>query len=337
MTRFRALALALICALLLCAGEALCEAPGEDAPALYTATMSKASTIYGAMNDAKTALGRVSARSRVEVLFVEPTWALVRNSEFTGYVRRSTIENVKPVNEKYTPPYGVEVNRYIARVKDSATVYSAPGDAGDALITLSGGARLSLIDVTNGYARVVFKRQYGYVSTNALCELEMVHSAEEAPGGYCVAAFTSFYSLAENDANIGRMKNIDRACEKLEQNPLSAGETLDFNNQIGPYRASNGYYPAPVLIEGETRLGYGGGTCQVSSTLYNVILQLPRFAVLQRRAHGPSGAKYLPHGVDAAVGSQTLNLRIQNNHAYPIRFEASAQDGALFIAVYQAR
>lgn len=82
--------------------------------------------------------------------------------------------------------------------------------------------------------------------------------------------------------------------------------------------------------------GYGGGTCQVSSTLYNALLQLPKVEILQRRPHGPDGARYLPHGVDAAVGNNSLNLRFRNNYDFPIRIEGhSSSDGALLMLVYK--
>ncbi|MCR4885760.1 MAG: VanW family protein [Clostridiales bacterium] len=113
------------------------------------------------------------------------------------------------------------------------------------------------------------------------------------------------------------------------------GGRLDFNADIGPYRASEGYMPAGVLVEGELQQGYGGGTCQVSSTLYNVVLQLPGLTVLQRRAHGDNGASYLPIGVDAAVGNSTLNFRFRNDYDFPIRIDGYSQDGALTIAIYR--
>jgi vancomycin resistance protein YoaR len=94
--------------------------------------------------------------------------------------------------------------------------------------------------------------------------------------------------------------------------------------------------PAGVLVDGELQQGYGGGTCQVSSTLYNVVLQLPGLTVLQRRAHGDNGASYLPIGVDAAVGNSQLNFRFRNDYPFPLRIDASSQDGALTIAIYRA-
>ena len=59
--------------------------------------------------------------------------------------------------------------------------------------------------------------------------------------------------------------------------------------------------------------------------------------VTMRRAHGPGCASYLPHGVDAAVGNKTQNFKFRNDYPFPIRIDASSQDGALYISVYKAR
>ena len=91
-----------------------------------------------------------------------------------------------------------------------------------------------------------------------------------------------------------------------------------------------------MLVNGKTQPGYGGGTCQVSSTMYNCLMQLPGITILQRRPHGPSGAKYLPHGVDAAVGNSHLNFRFRNDYSFSIRVEGhSSSDGALLILAYR--
>jgi len=57
--------------------------------------------------------------------------------------------------------------------------------------------------------------------------------------------------------------------------------------------------------------------------------------VLQRRPHGQSGAKYLPIGMDAAVGNDNLNLRWRNDYDFPIRLEAVCQDGALTMTMWK--
>ena len=141
--------------------------------------------------------------------------------------------------------------------------------------------------------------------------------------------------MVQTDINRSRIINIRVACDRLTR-VMQPGESLNFNTQVGPYRPQYGYQKAWVLINGESVPGYGGGTCQVSSTLYNALLQLPGVEILQRRPHGPAGAKYLPHGVDAAVGSDNLNLRFRNNYDFPIRVEGhTSDDGALLMLVYK--
>jgi vancomycin resistance protein YoaR len=122
-------------------------------------------------------------------------------------------------------------------------------------------------------------------------------------------------------------------CCKFISHVIQPGETMNFNNEVSPFNAANGYRQAPLLKDGETKMGYGGGSCQISSTLYNVILQLPGLNVLERHPHGASGAAYLPHGVDASSGD--LNFRFSNGYDFPIRIEASCHDLCLFIAIYR--
>ena len=79
--------------------------------------------------------------------------------------------------------------------------------------------------------------------------------------------------MAQTETNLNRIVNIRVACQRLTR-VLKPGKSLNFNNHVGPFSKENGYQPAPVLINGTTKPGYGGGTCQVSSTLYNVLMPL---------------------------------------------------------------
>ncbi|MDD3109161.1 MAG: VanW family protein, partial [Eubacteriales bacterium] len=76
-----------------------------------------------------------------------------------------------------------------------------------------------------------------------------------------------------------------------------------------------------------------GGSCQVSSTLYNAVLQLTGLTVLRRAPHGANGIAYLPHGVDASSGG--LNFVFRNDYPFPVRIYAHVQDGSLFVAFYK--
>ena len=141
----------------------------------------------------------------------------------------------------------------------------------------------------------------------------------------------------------GELGEVGKAAEGVSTDYTKVEDAARFVEETGvcalavAVGTAHGHYKqAPVLINGVAKPGYGGGTCQVSSTLYNALLQLPGIEILQRRPHGPGGAKYLPHGVDAAVGNENLNLRFRNDYDFPIRVEGhSSGDGALLMVIYR--
>lgn len=308
-------------------------------PALYTGQVRSDVKVYAQPDAASAGLGYVSKNKQVEILEVEPDWLKIRsNGTLEGYIRRHTMidTSVKAVNPKATPQYSTMVCDWLAWVSEEAPVLAEPSGSAEVLITMKEGARLALIDIQDGWGRMIYHRQYAYINTNHLREILPVNKAESAGSEAPVAAYTSFYKITTDDSNLNRMVNLQVACSRFELYTLAKGDILDFNRHIGPYSRKVGYLPANALVRGETVQSYGGGTCQVSSTLYNTVLQMPGIAILKRRAHGPSAASYLPHGADAAVGSITQNFIIQNHYAFPIRIDGSVQDGALTIAIYRA-
>ncbi|MBR5345187.1 MAG: VanW family protein [Clostridia bacterium] len=282
-------------------------------------------------------LTRVSGDQRAEVLFVGANWCIVRYKKTLGYIKREKLTNVTPVDPVNTPPYGVQKSTYICETASECHVRKSMSDEDDCWVVLNPGTMLSIWRIQDGWAVVPYWRTYGYIRMEELTDLIPV-SPTDTPirDDTPIAAYTSYYSMSTAETNLNRLVNIDVACQRLTR-VMQPGERFDFNRMVGPYNASTGYKQAPVLSGGTTGLGYGGGTCQVSSTLYNALMQCPGVTILYRRPHGPSGAKYLPHGVDAAVGNSSLNLRFRNDYDFPIRIEGhTSYDGALLMVVYRA-
>ncbi len=315
-------------------------------PAIYTCKITKANTAiysekvadpYSAEAKSKVVIRASSYGSRkAELLYVGSTWCIIRYNKKIGYIKRDKIEQVEPVDPVNTPPYGTQKSTYICRTADVCHVRKSMSDEDACWVVLNPGTMLSIWRIKDGWAVVPYWRTYGYIRMEELTDLIPV-SPTDTPirADTPIAAYTSFYSMSDSDINMNRLVNIDVACQRLTR-VLEPGESFDFNRMVGPYRKSNGYKKAIVLINGVSTPGYGGGTCQVSSTLYNAVLQCPGISVLYRRPHGPSGAKYLPHGVDAAVGSPSLNLRFRNDYDFPIRIEGhTSYDGALLMVIYR--
>lgn len=305
--------------------------------ALYTAWLIAGRAVFTERDIKSSKVLRTGAvGTSVEVLYVGSAWCIVRNKKGIGYAKRDYLTRVKPLDPVNTPPYGVQKSTYIATTAGTCPVRKSMSEEDESWVVLNKGTLLSVWRVQDGWAIVPYWRTYGYINMNDLTDLIPVSPtdepiSEETP----IAAYTSYYNMAQTETNLGRITNIRVACERLTR-VMKPNASLDFNADVGPYSPKLGYQPAPVLVNGTTQKGYGGGTCQVSSTLYNALLQLPGVKVVQRRPHGPSGAKYLPHGVDAAVGNSSLNLVFRNAYSFPIRVEGhSSDDGALCMVIYR--
>ncbi len=311
-------------------------ATADDQPVLYRAVTVGESRMLTEPGSWGETVMYVKKGRHVDILEVLPNFVYIRTEHRLGYLYRSRVMNVRAVDPVNTPPFGVIVYGYMAKADGDAFVLAAPDNGAEVLATLHNGARLAIIGFENGWGKVIYKRQYGYINPASLRDMMTVKSApDENSFRAPLAVYTTYYKTTDSDTNIGRMQNIQLACEKLSAITLQPGQKLDFNRDIGPYNEENGYHIAPILADGKLRLNYGGGTCQVSSTLYNVLLQLPGITVIKRRAHGANGASYLPHGVDAAVGNSALNLIYRNDYDFPIRVDASSQDGALYISMWR--
>ena len=88
------------------------------------------------------------------------------------------------------------------------------------------------------------------------------------------------------DADDERQNNMTIACNTLNGTIVKSGETFSFCDTLGRARPEDGYQKAEVFeSDGDIIHEYGGGKCQISSTLYNAVLAVPTLVVLERHSH----------------------------------------------------
>ncbi len=309
----------------------------KKSPALYTCTLKASTSAYDVRSIYVDRLFRVGGNVRADVLYLDPLWAIVRYNGKIGYVKRHRLLDVTPVDKDTTPPYGVQKHQYVAVTKTDAYVRASMSfDEPANWALLKPGTTLSIWKFEGEWAIVNYWRTYGYIHISELTDLRTVSPTDEPLSDDTpIAAYTSYYAVNSSQTIQNRMHNIDQGIQYMSI-VLQPGQVADANDLMGPYSFENGYLEAGALSDGGTILSPGGGTCQVSSTLYNVLLQLPGVRILYRRAHGDNGAPYLPMGVDAAVGNKDLNLRFRNEYDFPIRLEGHTNyDGALCWLIYK--
>ena len=321
-----------------------------NSPAIYTARFRGNYSIWSERSvekPSKRIKDKTGSTQTVDVLYVGLQWLIVRTQKDKkiGYVKRewlTKVEDVIPVDPVNTPPMNAQKHAWTAvtasecHVRKTMDPARGEGDDGNNWVILKPGTKITVWQFYEGWAMVNYMRSYGYIDPNELTDLKPVSPTDEELYPDCpIAAYTSYYSMKDTEMNHNRIHNIKVGSGYISI-VVQPGQEFNANKIMGNYNAGKGYLPAGVLIEGKTVAGYGGGTCQVGSTLYNVIRQLPKIQILQRRPHGGNGASYLPIHCDAAVGSSELNLRWVNGYDFPLRIEACTNDdGALSIRIYR--
>lgn len=129
-----------------------------------------------------------------------------------------------------------------------------------------------------------------------------------------------------------RGKNITHAASKINGYVLMPGEEMSASDSMGSRNAENGYLEAGSYLNGTTVQTYGGGVCQVSSTLYNAIL-LAELEVTERWAHSMN-VDYVEPSMDAAISEGYKDLKFKNNTDAPIYIEGITKGGKLTFTVY---
>ena len=137
-------------------------------------------------------------------------------------------------------------------------------------------------------------------------------------GSYTTRYATIGKTSEETPTIENRVFNIQKAAGIINGCMIAPGESWSFNDFVGERSLENGWKEANGIANGkEYVLQAGGGICQVSTTLYNALLQAD-VTVTNRRAHSiPSD--YVDHGLDATVDyAMDLDLEFINDTGAPI-------------------
>lgn len=139
------------------------------------------------------------------------------------------------------------------------------------------------------------------VPKEVIAQKEIVYEYEE------IANYSS--TLLDGEKN--RVFNIQKACDTLNGVVIKQGQEFSFNNTIGPMGEENGYLKATGFdSNGKNIQISAGGMCQVSSTLYNVLL-ISGVEITERHPHSKR-VYYVPIDKDATVYYGSLDLKFIN-------------------------
>lgn len=130
-----------------------------------------------------------------------------------------------------------------------------------------------------------------------------------------------------------RIHNIRLGASKYNGLIIKPGEEFSFNNVLGKVDETSGYLPELVIKSGKLIKEYGGGLCQVSTTMFRAVINagLP---ILERRPHSFSVKYYNPQGFDAAIYPGTVDLRFRNDTSAHLLIQTKVSGTKLIYEIY---
>ena len=142
----------------------------------------------------------------------------------------------------------------------------------------------------------------------------------------------SSYSTSFASSSSNRATNVSLATNKINGKVLMPGEVFSFNDTVGKRTPQAGFKVAGVYMNGQVATDYGGGICQVSSTLYNAVLRA-NLEIVDRSNH-MFEVGYVPIGIDATVSWGAPDFKFKNSRSYPIKIVTSSSNRKCVVKFY---
>lgn len=222
--------------------------------------------------------------------------------------------NIKADEDAITQIVAQQGELYNIEAKD-ATISKADGD-----FTITPGAKGEKIDVKASVSRIEseireFDGNPKVIDLKVITDepkgrtedLEQIHDV--------IGAYKTSFSSSSSD----RSGNVRNGTSLIDGVLMYPGDVFSVYDAVSPFTEENGYYLAGSYSNGMVVETFGGGICQVSSTLYNAVLRA-ELEVVERYNHSMI-VTYVDLSSDAAISGTSKDFKFRNNKDFPIYIE----------------
>jgi len=134
-----------------------------------------------------------------------------------------------------------------------------------------------------------------------------------------------------NAGDKSRTNNITRASNTINGHVVKPGETFSYNETVGPTIERRGYEEGTIYVDGEKKKGFGGGVCQVSSTLSEAV-EGAGLKITERHDHSRP-VSYAKEGDEAATSYGGIDFKFKNDKDFPVVIHSTVQGGTISVSI----
>lgn len=251
---------------------------------------------------------------------------------------KGTTEEIPDVNPTPTPtptptpkptptkkPVKLATQRGYVKAVSTVTLRKKASTKGKWVATLKAGQKVYVLGTTkSGWYKIkTTKKKVGYVKKKYI--------GTKTNKKYKLLATYTTYSRRSPS---GRNYNMKKAAKKIKKITLKKGKTFNWFSVVGPCGKKQGYKVANVIISGKVLPGYGGGVCQVATTMYGCSRKL-NMKKIERHNHSAKVSYLNKDRYEAAVSYGHNNLRFKNTTKKNIVFDLYVSSGRVIVAAYQ--
>jgi vancomycin resistance protein YoaR len=188
----------------------------------------------------------------------------------------------------------------VFEVKDNRVIQFDPGQNG---ITL---------DVKTSIDRIIADLQKGKRETNLAISETLPTKNLASVNSYGIKELVASGNSDFKGSPNNRIHNIKVGVQKETGILIAPGDTFSFNKYLGSVDGEHGFLPELVIKKTGTVPEFGGGLCQVSSTVFRAAMDagLP---IVERRNHSYAVQYYAPQGTDATIYPGVVDLKFTND------------------------
>lgn len=192
------------------------------------------------------------------------------------------------------------------------------------------------VDETIKEVEKIFKEEWKQKDITVAASVKEQEPQYTEDDFYAIDSVLGQGSTEYSQGNTARSQNLATGASKISGTVLMPGEQFSVYNTVAPFNEENGYANAGQYVSNGSDIelvdGYGGGICQVSTTLYLAVLRA-ELNVKERYPHSLT-VSYVKHGMDAAIAGDYMDFKFENSTEYPIYIEGYAGGGTISFAIY---
>lgn len=270
-------------------------------------------------------------------------WKVVKiDEETSAYISSNDIQLVGKEFSKYTDYQIADDNEKYALVTvDIGNIRMLPDMNGEIVGKYKHGETVQVLGVTkNNWNMIKYNDSICYVSSEILTyiseeeyelyNLKITKSTFDESKSTLIGTYTTNFATSNNN----RKYNIELGSSIINEFVIPSGALFDWCRDMGKCSKEKGFKESNEIVNGEYVKGYGGGVCQISSTLCAAILTSnSNFEFFERHKHSKA-QKYIPREYDATVSYPNVNFVIKNCNEYPVMIKAYCNNGNLTVEIY---